>query len=261
VIVLDQLSRPIEIVDPCHRIISLVPSITELLADLGLTNRIIGVTKFCVHPPDLRHSKANIGGTKQIRIQDIRALQPDLIIANKEENVQDQVELVATFCPTYVSDINCIADVLSLLRDIGQMCHCLAEASKLESLLRDHAPRVIFNGQRVLYLIWRDPYMTVGGETYISYILEELGLHNVCREQRRYPKLSLEQIKKMDIDYIFLSSEPYPFSEKHRLYLAEQLPDVRSVLVDGEAFSWYGSRLTHLPRYFSFLKKKLVIHS
>lgn len=254
----DQLSRLIHIDRPCRRIVSLVPSITELLVDLGLSDRIVGVTKFCVHPSGLKQSKTVIGGTKQVHIQMIKDLQPDLVLANKEENVQEQIEEIALFCPTYVSDINNVQQVLALVNDLAHICQGVQDASKISRLIGQHAPKSIFDSQRALYLIWKDPYMSVGGDTYISYVMNQLGLVNVCQERDRYPSIVMEEIIEMNVDCIFLSSEPYPFSEKHRLYFTEQLPHIQTALVDGEAFSWYGSRLIHLPAYFTSLKSVLL---
>ena len=257
-IITDQLDRVLNIIKPCTKIVSLVPSISELLVDLGLEDQLVGVTKFCVHPQSLKESKTIIGGTKNIKLEKIKALKPDLIIANKEENEKDQVNSLFDLCPVYLSDISTINDTLKLINDLSMLCGCQPDAVYVKSQIDDTKPSCIFKGEKVLYLIWKDPYMTVGGDTYINYILNQLGLENVYQDQDRYPQLTIDELKQRDIDYIFLSSEPFPFSAKHMGELQVKLPKIKAVLVDGEAFSWYGSRLIHMKGYFESLHDSLM---
>jgi ABC-type Fe3+-hydroxamate transport system substrate-binding protein len=250
--VLDMLGREINIPENPKRIVSLVPSQTELLFDLGLDEKIVGVTWFCVHPKDRVKSKAKIGGTKNIKIDKIRELQPDLIIANKEENEREHIEELAAEFPVWVSDISTVEDAVRMIRELGTITGMPAAADKYAQTVRqefmtlEKAP-----ARRTLYLIWREPYMSIGNDTFIHHILSRIGLENVCGEQTRYPELDADQIKELNPELILLSSEPYPFTEKHIAELEAILPEARVKLVDGEMFSWYGSRLVKAVPYLN----------
>lgn len=248
----DQTGKTVFLFTPPQRIISLVPSQTELLADLGLEEQVIGITKFCIHPEQWFRSKTRIGGTKSLNMDRIRQLQPDLIIANKEENIKDQVEELAGSFPVWVSDINNLEDALSMIGEIGTMTWTTAAASKIIARIR-HA----FAGlpspaslRKAAYLIWKDPYMTVGNDTFIHSMLEAAGFENMFAEKTRYPVVDVADIARSGCEYLLLSSEPYPFKQKHMDELELQLPGVKIMLVDGEMFSWYGSRLLYAAEYF-----------
>ncbi|MBL3656549.1 helical backbone metal receptor [Fulvivirga sediminis] len=239
----------------CPKIISLVPSITELLFNLELQDQIIGVTKFCVHPKELTKSIPKIGGTKNFKFDVIDELTPDLIIGNKEENYKEGIELLQTKYSLLLTDIKSIPEAIEMIRDIGAITGRARRAQSiidkinngLESLHKREA-------KRVLYLIWRKPYMAVGGDTYINNVLETLGLKNVLKEVPRYPELSLEEINELKPDLILLSSEPFPFKEKHKREL-ERVSALSNIhLVDGEMFSWYGSRIIQALSYFNSLQ-------
>lgn len=246
----DQLGRQVEI--PLHpsRIVSVVPSQTELLFDLGLDNKTVGVTWFCIHPKEKVKGKAKVGGTKNLKLDVIRELRPDLIIANKEENERKQIEALAKEFPVWVSDINSIEDSLVMITSLGELTDKAAEAKKISDAITEGfsnlptAPPL-----KTIYLIWREPYMSIGRDTFIHHILEKCGLRNVLDSQSRYPELSIEQIKKLQPELVLLSSEPYPFKDKHIEELQNILPSARIMLVDGEIFSWYGSRLIQAADY------------
>ena len=233
------------------RIISLVPSITETLFDLG-ADEIVGRTKFCIHPKDKVSDVEIVGGTKNVNIQKIIKLKPDLIIANKEENVKEQiVELQQSF-KVLLTDISTLEDNYYLLKTLGNLLGKQEIAQKYNSKINE-----IFNGlqssekKSCVYLIWKNPYMTVGSDTFIHAVLQQAGFENIFKDQRRYPEISVEQMK--DAEYIFLSSEPFPFKEKHVDELQKLLPSSRIILVDGEAFSWYGTHLAKCEDYFKKL--------
>jgi hypothetical protein len=237
------------------RIVSLVPSQTALLHTLGLEAETIGITKFCIHPAAWRKSKTIIGGTKTIHIDKVMALQPDLIIANKEENIKEQVEALANHFPVWVTDVNNLEDAYQMIMDIGSLTHTQAAANKcvleitqaFETLSLD-APKI-----PACYLIWKDPYMTIGGDTFISDMMNKAGWQNVCSHLSRYPTIDIEQIIQSKCEWILLSSEPFPFSQKHIQELSAKLPHCKILLVDGEMFSWYGSHLLQAPAYFQKL--------
>jgi len=245
------------------RIVSLVPSITELLVDLGLEEHIVGVTKFCVHPEHLRKNTTIIGGTKNLRLEVIRQLLPDLILANKEENVREQVEALAAEFKVYTSDISNFDDALSMIKTVGELTDRLPEAEALITQINQAKSRfeaVKPNNSkhyRTLYLIWQKPWMSVGGDTYISNMMQIAGFENVCRDRQRYPELSDAVIQSLAPEVILLSSEPFPFTEKHISGLQKLLPEAAILLADGEMFSWYGSRLLQAFDYFTSLRLRI----
>lgn len=255
--VVDQLGHKILLNHVPRRIVSLVPSITELLVDLGLQDAIIGVTKFCVHPHGLIKKKKLIGGTKSLNLELIKELNPDFIIANKEENEQTQIEELSKIFKVYVSDIKSYDDSIELMQTLGDIFHRRQEVAELSHLLELYRPTPLFNNQSALYLIWCKPYMSIGHDTYIHHIMSSLGLNNVYSSSVRYPIVSDEDLNNIKPSYVFLSSEPYPFQEKHIAELEEIFPQSAIVLVDGEAFSWYGTRILKLNRYFEHLKSNL----
>jgi ABC-type Fe3+-hydroxamate transport system substrate-binding protein len=240
------------------KIISLVPSQTELLFYLGLEEEVVGITKFCIHPPQWFQQKKRVGGTKNIHIDTIHTLQPDLVLANKEENNKQQIELVQQNYPVWVSDIQTLPNALHMIETIGTLVHREEEAFRLcEKILYEKEKFAIQTKQKALYLIWREPYMAAGADTFIQDMMSYAGFEN-CLTQTRYPVLSIEEIKQLKPSIILLSSEPYPFKEKHILELQHHLPTCTICLVDGELFSWYGSRLLHSFSYFATLHEQLA---
>lgn len=255
----DQCGLNVEITDSPKRIVSLVPSQTELLYDLGLGERVCGITRFCIHPEEWFRTKIRVGGTKQVKMELIRELQPDLIIANKEENVKEQIEALEKDWPVWVSDVNNLAQALDMIRQIGEITNTAAKASILRSEIKTAFETAANNNipLRTAYLIWKDPWMSIGGDTFIHDMLEKAGLTNIYQSYSRYPEISIEELRSMNCELLLLSSEPYPFNEKHIAGLQEQLPGTKIVLADGEMFSWYGSRLLQSPAYFQKLWQKI----
>ncbi len=234
------------------RIISLVPSQTELLFDLGLETETVGITKFCVHPADWFASKQKVGGTKTVDIATVKQLQPDLIIANKEENVKEQVEQLAADYPVWVSDINNMQEALQMIKDIGALTGTSSHAISIVKQIQSSFATLILHDKLVncAYLIWRKPFMAAGGNTFINDMLLQCGFNNIFSDKERYPAINISELRTTNYELLFLSSEPYPFKQKHIDELAAQLPGVQIMLVDGELFSWYGSRMIKAPAYF-----------
>lgn len=255
----DQLGNTIRLARPPQRIVSLVPSQTEFLWDIGVRDELAGVTRFCVHPPQLKQRVQQVGGTKKLNTGTIKALKPDLIIANREENDQEQILELQRSCPVYVSDIVTFDDAYKMMNDVGELTGRAGEAAALVESIRQavNASRNIFGGERVAYFIWSRPYMFAGKNTFIDHVLVHAGLVNVAGGLDRYPLLEIEDLRNAGPDYCFLSSEPYPFNEKHARAIGEQLPDSKAVLVDGEIFSWYGSRLLKLSGYMNELRNRM----
>jgi ABC-type Fe3+-hydroxamate transport system substrate-binding protein len=253
----DQVSRQIALLQTPARIISLVPSQTELLYDLDLRDEVVGITKFCVHPAEWFRSKTRIGGTKQLHIDKIHQLKPDLIIANKEENVKDQVEELALHYPVWISDVNDLTGVYEMIRQVGAMTGKSNKAGLIVNNIKDSFTALTTNDSRptTIYLIWRDPYMTVGGDTFIHAMMDIAGFENVYGDHTRYPEIAIEDIRAKNPKLLLLSSEPFPFKQKHIEELQLHLPNTLIILVDGEMFSWYGSRLLKAATYFKDLNK------
>ncbi|MBW6481776.1 MAG: helical backbone metal receptor [Vicingaceae bacterium] len=256
----DQLNHTIELTTVPKRIISVVPSQTELLFELGLDEEVIGITKFCVHPNKWKLGKTKIGGTKNLNIKKIEALQPDLIIANKEENNAEQIKFLQQKFSVWTSNISTLDESLAMVKSIGELFGKTKNATTLCSAIlcefETYKPK--FNKQySVLYLIWKTPYMSIGNDTIIHYLLNYCGFKNVLSNKKRYPEISETEIAMLQPEFIFLSSEPYPFKEKHINELHEISPTSKIILVDGEMFSWYGSRLKLAPSYFLRLHKLL----
>lgn len=235
------------------KIISLVPSITEALFDFGLSeNEIIGRTKFCIHPENLVQKIEIIGGTKNLNLDKIKALNPDLIIANKEENVKEQIEELQKDFKVLVTNISNLEDNYYLLKTLGNLLGKQEIAQKFNLKIYEILANFSdLKKKKCAYLIWRNPYMTVGFDTFIHDILDKIGFENIFKNQKRYPEVSVEDLR--NAEYIFLSSEPFPFQQKHIDELQKELPDAKIFLVDGEAFSWYGTRLAKCESYFQSL--------
>ena len=256
----DQLKRSVELpVWPPRRIVSLVPSQTELLCELGLESEVIGITKFCVHPRRWFESKQRVGGTKTLNLQKIAALQPDLIIGNKEENEREQIEHLTARFPVWMSDIDTFDTACDMIACVGELSGKVAEAGALVARIRacfdvgntagEHRPKTA-------YFIWRKPWMVAGGDTFISDMLGKAGFANVFAGRSRYPEISLDELAALQPEVILLSSEPYPFAEKHFGAFREVCPRAQIRCVDGEMFSWYGSRMLYAADYFAGLHKK-----
>ncbi|MCF8465169.1 MAG: helical backbone metal receptor [Flavobacteriales bacterium] len=248
----DQLGRKLEITSPPLRIVSIVPSQTELLFNLGLNERVVGITKFCVHPKDWFKNKIRVGGTKKLDFEVISSLNPDLIIANKEENNHADIKRLEKDFPVWVSDVNDLASALEMITLIAAITESDA-AKLLREITHGFQDLKPFSPpQRVLYLIWKDPYMAAGSDTFIHDMMQRSGFENVLIESR-YPELTNDRIVRLNPAVVLLSSEPYPFKEKHVEELQKLLPHAVIKLVDGEMFSWYGSRLRLAPSYFADL--------
>lgn len=257
----DQMGRLIELNSPPTRIISLVPSQTELLAYLNLDQEVIGITKFCIHPTSWYRSKPRIGGTKQINFDKLKALQPDLIIGNKEENDRAQIEQLEQHWPVWMSDITTLEQAMDMIKSIGQLTNRETQTDQLIEAIQsgfNTLEATNLPSKRVVYFIWKDPWMAAGRNTFIDDMLQRIGFENVfAHNWSRYPEIQLHQLEELNPELILLSSEPYPFKEKHIQELRAVFPRSIIRLVDGELFSWYGSRLLHVPQYLSALRATL----
>jgi ABC-type Fe3+-hydroxamate transport system substrate-binding protein len=222
------------------RIVSLVPSITELLCDLDLSEQVVGRTGFCIHPWETVKKIPKVGGTKDLKFDKIRELEPTHVVVNVDENRKEDAEALGEFIPNVVVTHPVgPRDNLDLYRQMGREFDLEAEAlcERFEAALARVEDRP---EQRVLYLIWRDPWMTISPETYIS---QTLGLFNwrtvPAGTEERYPQVDLAAV---DVDRVLLSSEPFHFKQDHVAEVEALVPGAKVSLIDGEMTSWYGSR-------------------
>lgn len=248
------MNRAVELSSTPKKIISLVPSQTELLFDLGLDNEIAGITKFCTHPAIKVKQKAKVGGTKTLDIHRIKKINPDLIIGNKEENERAQIEELMPLFPVWMSDIADLPGAVDMIHRVGEITGKASMAAMLIAEIQSAFALFVplQKNLKVAYLIWRKPFIVAGRGTFIDAMLQQCGLANAF-DQERYPEITPETLAHTQPDLVFLSSEPYPFREKHIKEFQDLLPDAVIKLVDGELFSWYGSRLRHAPAYFSLI--------
>ena len=256
----DQVKRPLQLPKVPKRIISLVPSHTELLCQLGMQDQLVGLTKFCVHPSTLKSQKTIVGGTKTIHLEKIKKLRPDLILCNKEENTKAIVKSCETIAPVYVSDIISLDSNIEFIQAMGILLEKEKNAQHIiEKISQKQKEFIRFirskKQQRVAYFIWRKPWMVAGGNTFIDTLLQLNNYHNVFGHKDRYPEIDPDDLASKDLDLILLSSEPYPFKKQHEKEL-QKYSSATIIQVDGEAFSWHGSYLIKALEYFKTLHKK-----
>lgn len=258
----DMLGRVVHMDGFPKRIVSIVPSQTELLHDLGLEEEVVGITKFCVHPAKWFREKQRVGGTKTVNIDHVRALMPDLILANKEENVAEQIAALQIIAPVWVSDIKNLDEALVMIKAVSVICNRAEKGIEIaETISKQFAilPGMITTpSEKVAYAIWYKPWMWAGGDTFITDMLQRCGWHNVLQDEARYPALDLVHLAALQPGIVLLSSEPFPFKNKHIEEVKAALPNAKIMLVDGELFSWYGSRLLQSASYFHSLMRKIL---
>ncbi|WP_435263781.1 ABC transporter substrate-binding protein [Tenacibaculum sp. nBUS_03] len=260
---IDQINRTVTLKTTPKRIISLVPSQTELLVDLGLEDFLVGVTKFCIHPKHLKKNKVIVGGTKNIKINTIKELKPDIILCNKEENTKEIVEECEKIATTHVSDIFTLNDTKKLIKQYGTIFNRKNEALNILNKLNFEIRS--FNNfikekdyKKVAYFIWRKPWMVAGNNNFINHLLSLNKFSNIYINKERYPEIDITKIQQEgNPDLILLSSEPYPFKEQHVFEIQEHVQQSKIIFVDGEMFSWYGSRLLKAFNYFKQLHNRI----
>jgi ABC-type Fe3+-hydroxamate transport system substrate-binding protein len=251
---------------PPRRIVSLIPSITETLCALGLADALVGITAYCVEPRALVRGKTRIGGEKDPDLAAIRELQPDLVVANIEENVREHVDTLRGWnIPVWVTYPRTVAQGLAMIRELGELTGTLPRAEAILGDLEPLYPRVRATTARrrpvpVFYPIWRTPWMTVNADTYIHDLLAVCGAANIFGDRpARYPTVTLEEVAARRPEVILLPDEPFRFRRTHVQDFAPytDVPAVRAGrihLVDGKPFSWHGPRvgeaLLTLPALF-----------
>jgi len=256
----DSLNHDIKLNKPAERIVSLVPSVTYTIDYFGASDSLVGLTRFCKLPEGLKRIKKVIGGTKDVNIERVKALNPDLIIANKEENTKETVEALQKIAPVYVSDVFDLESNTQFIQDLGKLIDKSDEADLLVEKIQ-HKIKLFKSdalSYKTAYMIWKDPWMTVGGDTFIHKIMSLTSFNNIFQHKKRYPTTSLDELLALKPKLVFLSSEPYPFKEKHREALQKQFPNSRVILVNGEAFTWFGAYPDIGLDYLLHLKKILT---
>lgn len=261
--IFDALNRSLEISKYPQRIISLVPSLTELLHDLGLEKRIVGITDFCVHPYHYQSVKTKVGGTKKVKYELINQLQPDFILCSKEENTLEMVSELEKIAPVYVSDVNSFQEALDLILKLGELLGKRIESEKLvrKIELKHKDLQHLIQDKRFVktaYFIWKNPWMVAGNHTFINDMLRINKLENVFAVKDRYPEISVKHLKLQgNPELLLFSSEPYHFTEEDAYEVLRENEKVLTVFVDGQYFSWYGSRLLKAFDYFKQLQSKI----
>ena len=256
---IDQMGRPVELAAPAERIVSLVPSQTELLFAIGAGDSVVGLTKFCTEPPEKVNAVSKVGGTKKFDFEAIASLKPDLIIGNKEENYLEGIEQLAQDYPVWLSDMVTLEESLEMIRALGVLSGQAENATAMASTIEADFAALKGIGSisvDVAYLIWQKPFMVAGGGTFINEMLQHGGMRNVFVKQDRYPEVTMEALRKSAAEVVLLSSEPFPFMQKHLEFFKSELPNKQIELVDAMPFSWYGSQLLRTPAYLRELRTK-----
>ena len=244
----DQMENHIKFDSAPKRIVSLVPSISEYLADLELEEQVVGITKFCIKPIIWHQNKPKVGGTKTLYLDKIADLKPDLIIANKEENTFEQIKTLQKIYNTYISDVTTTDDMYTMMKHIGFITNRVNKSIDWINLTKEKISKLrsqMDTTRKAYYLVWNDPIMVAGNNTFINTTLKLFGFQN-AEKLDRYPKKLKTELQDSDFDCILLPTEPFPFKLQHKLMYQKIFPNKQIELVDGEQFSWYGSRLAKM---------------
>ncbi len=231
----DIRGRELDFAQPPRRVVSLVPSLTETLFDLGAGDTLVAITDFCIFPPDL--ALPRIGGTKNPRVEEIRALAPDLVHMNLEENLRRHGEAIEAFAPVFVSEPKSVEDVATLIAQLGEIHDRRERATELVAELRDELARMPRRAFTFACPIWKQPWMWCGGDTYVSRLVECAGGRNVLGDRERYPQLALEDVLALRPDVVFLPDEPYVFTAGDATAFEKAIGPF-----PGHLFTWHGTR-------------------
>ncbi len=261
----DSLNRKIDLPKTPQRIISLVPSLTELLHDMGLERQIVGVTKYCIHPVHYKSTKVLIGGTKKVKFQVIKDLEPDFILCSKEENTPEMVTELEKIAPVYVSDVKSLDDALLLIKELGllferrtQSEHIIDKINfrlaKFQNFIKETPIK------KVVYFIWANPWMVAGNKTFINDMLRICRFENAYAHTERYPEINIKRIRILggNPDLFLFSSEPHDFTDEEVFEVLRSNKKVLTIYVDGQYFSWYGSRLIKAFDHFKQIHEKIA---
>lgn len=233
----DVRGRAFDFGSPPRRVVSLVPSLTETLFDLGAGDAVAGITDFCIFPPGLPQPR--LGGTKNPRVDEVRALAPDLVHMNLEENLRRHADAIEEFAPVFVTEPKSVEDVAALITQLGELHGRQEKAAELVARLRDELASMPRRSFTFACPIWKGPWMWCGGDTYVSRLVEAAGGVNVLRNRTRYPHVSIEEVMEMKPEVVFLPDEPYLFTRDD----AAAIEGTRVIgPFPGHLFTWHGTR-------------------
>lgn len=258
---IDQLGYSIELTSVPQRIVSLVPSQTELLFDLDLGGKVVGITRYCVHPKEKLDNLPRIGGNKRFLFDKIAELQPDLVIGNKEVNYLEGVENLRQHYPVWLSDVKTLEDTYDLIAELSKIFSRQDKGQLIIQKIKNefaHFPKEPSSTLSAAYFVWRKPWMIAGKNTFIDHMMGIAGFSNAFGHLSEYPKITLEQLEAANPQVILLTSEPFPFKESHIEELQSILPKSNILSVDGQLFSWFGSRIQYSARYFQDIRSKIL---
>ena len=247
----DHLNRTLTFSSVPKRIVSLVPSVTESIADLGLASGLVAVTRFCKYPSDVILTLPKIGGPKKIDIQKIMDLKPDLVVAVKEENDKEQILRLMEQVPVFVFDVNTVEDSLDMLNLLGTIFDTREVSTRWIKSIQEKVAH--FKPGRLVpktvYMIWKNPWMAAGRLTFIGSMMQLAGFDNML--SGRYPRIDEKRLSSAET--ILLATEPYPFKGRDKATLEAKFPNKKIMIVDGEMFTWYGTHLLQAIDYFEHL--------
>lgn len=241
----DDLSRDVIFSYPPQKIVSLCPSITETLFAIGAGELLVGRTDYCVHPQTKIRKIPAVGGTKNFRIDEIVALNPDLIIAEKEENPKNKILKLHDQIPVFVFSVESFNDALAMIAKLGELTGKEKESYDLLNRVRHAFEDIRPEGtQTAAYLIWEKPLMAAGNNTFINAMMEKAGFRNIFAERpERYPKITVRDLMDKKPETLILSTEPCTYTEADVKRYRQLLPNTNVILINGELFSWYGARM------------------
>jgi len=258
-VVIDQLNRKIEINNNLNNIISLVPSLTELLFFLKMDEQVKGITNFCVHPSDKLSDKVIVGSPLHVDYEKIEQINPDIIIAGKSENNKNNIEKIAEKYPVWVSDVRSIEDACKMIEKIGMICNQSDLSYNITKNISVGFDSLADKTKiKVCYLVWEKPFMVAGNNNYINDILKKTGLINVFEHKEGYAKVTAKEMQECQADFVLLPSEPYKFDNSHISTYKNLINKATVLLVDGQLFSWYGNRMLLAINYLKNMKKLML---
>ncbi len=263
---IDATGRALLLPHTPQRIISLVPSLTELLDDMGMERQLVGITRYCVHPPHYKVTKTIVGGTKKVKFDQIKALKPDFILCSKEENTSEMVAELEKIAPVYVSDVNSLQDALDLIKELGLLFDRRTQAAHIIDKInfRLHEFQQTIKDTRikkVAYFIWANPWMVAASNTFIDDMLRICRFENAYAKYDRYPEIKIKRMRIIaDPEILFFSSEPHDFTDDEVYEVLRSNKKVLTIYVDGQYFSWYGSRLIKAFDHFMQIHKKIALY-
>ncbi len=262
----DALNREIKLPKTPNRIVSLVPSLTELLHDMGMERQVVGITKYCVHPPHYKLTKTVVGGTKKVKYDVIKELNPDFILCSKEENTPEMVAALEKIAPVYVSDVNSFADALALIKQLGlvfdrrtQSQHIIDKITYRFQEFQQGIKETRI--KKVAYFIWANPWMVAASHTFIDDMLRICRFENAYAKLERYPEIKIKRMRIIaNPEILFFSSEPHSFTDEEVYEVLRSNKKVLTIYVDGQYFSWYGSRLIKAFDHFQQIHDKIAAY-